>query len=229
MMTIPAVPLFVDAAFLATAAGAVFLMVRAFRFTRAVWIGIFLWIGIQSVLSLAGFYATTGTVPPRFLLLLGPPFVLIVLLFLIPAWRTASAPTDMRALTLFHTIRIPVELVLLALADCRFVPPLMTMHGGNWDIVSGVTAPFAAFAFVRGTSVRRVPLLVWNVVCLALLLNVMVRGILSAPSPFQQFALDSPNLLPLIFPYTLLPGLLVPMVLLAHLSALRQLILPHRR
>lgn len=224
MMTIPDVPLVVDAAFLLTAVGAIVLLAKALHASRILWIGAAVWILLQSVLALSGFYRVTDSVPPRFLLLLGPPFVLIALTFALPKGRTMIDGADLRMLTLFHTIRIPVELVLLALADCRFVPPLMTMHGGNWDIVSGVTAPFAAFVLVRGTSVRRIPLLLWNIVCLVLLLNVMVRGVLSAPSPFQRFAIDSPNLLPLTFPYILLPGLLVPMVLFAHLVSLRRLL-----
>jgi hypothetical protein len=59
---------------------------------------------------------------------------------------------------------------------------------------------------------------IWNWICLALLLNIVVRAVLSAPSPIQQFAFDQPNIAILHFPFVFLPGFIVPAVLFCHLA-----------
>jgi len=67
-------------------------------------------------------------------------------------------------------------------------------------------------------------LLVWNFICLCLLLNIVINAILAAPFPFQQFAFDQPNIAVLYFPFTWLPFFIVMIVLYSHLAAIRQLI-----
>ncbi|MEM9987092.1 MAG: hypothetical protein AAF804_18515, partial [Bacteroidota bacterium] len=49
-------------------------------------------------------------------------------------------------------------------------------------------------------------------------------AILSAPLPFQQLAFEQPNVAVLRFPYVLLPGVVVPLVLLSHLLSLKYLL-----
>jgi hypothetical protein len=61
------------------------------------------------------------------------------------------------------------------------------------------------------------------VICLGLLINIVSNAILSAPFPFQQFAFDQPNIAVLYFPFIWLPCCVVPLVLLSHLAAIRQL------
>jgi hypothetical protein len=72
-------------------------------------------------------------------------------------------------------------------------------------------------------------ILIWNILCLGLLINILANALLSAPFPFQQFAFDQPNIAILYFPFNLLPTFVVPLVLLAHLAAIRQLISGHQR
>ena len=71
-------------------------------------------------------------------------------------------------------------------------------------------------------------LLVWNLLALGLLLNVVTTAVLSAPSPLQRFAFDQPNVAILHFPFVWLPAVVVPLVLLAHLAAIRQLVMKIR-
>ncbi|MCZ4501165.1 MAG: hypothetical protein JWQ74_3722, partial [Marmoricola sp.] len=57
---------------------------------------------------------------------------------------------DIRTLTLFHIIRLPVELTLFWLFMHKGVPELMTFEGRNFDILSGITAPVMYyFVFVK--------------------------------------------------------------------------------
>jgi hypothetical protein len=67
-------------------------------------------------------------------------------------------------------------------------------------------------------------LLLWNVACLALLLNVVIIAVLTAPSRFQQLAFDQPNIALLYFPFEWLPSFIVPIVLFSHLATIRQIL-----
>ncbi|HLL95226.1 MAG TPA: hypothetical protein VK404_09645, partial [Spirosoma sp.] len=46
---------------------------------------------------------------------------------------------------------------------------------------------------------------------------------LAAPTPFQQIAFEQPNIGILYFPFVWLPSVVVPLVLMAHVSAFWQL------
>ena len=130
---------------------------------------------------------------------------------------------DSGTLTLLHTIRIPVEFVLYWLYLDKQVPKLMTFAGGNYDIISGLTAPVIYYyGFVKKTFSRGI-LLGWNVICLGLLLNIVARAVLSSPSTFQKLAFDQPNMAILHFPYNWLPSVIVPLVLFSHLVSIRSL------
>jgi len=147
----------------------------------------------------------------------------IVLLFLTRRGRSFVDGLNLRVLTLLHTVRIIVELVLLLLFIYKKVPGILTFEGRNFDIISGITAPVIFYlGFVKKTISPRI-ILVWNFVCLALLFNVVGNAVLSAPLPFQQFAFDQPNIAILYFPFVWLPAFIVPAVLFAHLTAIRQL------
>jgi hypothetical protein len=100
----------------------------------------------------------------------------------------------------------------------------MTFEGRNFDVVSGLSAPLVYyFGFVK-KQLSKAFILVWNVICLALVVNVAFYAVLSSPTKFQQFAFDQPNIALGYFPFVLLPSLLVPLVVFAHLVSIRQLL-----
>jgi hypothetical protein len=182
------------------------------------------WIILQTFIAKSGFYLVTNTFPPRFLLLVLPPLLFIILLFLLPKGRKFLDSLDPKMLTLLHIVRIPVELVLFWLFLHKTVPQLMTFEGRNFDILSGLTAPFIFyFGFVKRKLNRKL-ILAWNFICLLLLLNIVVNAIFSAPFPFQKFAFDQPNIAILYFPFIWLPCCVVPLVLLSHLASIRKLL-----
>jgi hypothetical protein len=191
------------------------------KVTLAIMLG---WLALQAVLGLSGFYQQTQALPPRFPVLIVPPLLLLVTLLATRRGRRFIDRLRLDQLTLLHTIRILVELVLLWLFIGKTVPQLMTFEGRNFDILSGLTAPFVYyFGFVK-KRIGRPFLVLWNLVCLGLLINIVVNAVLSTPSRFQAFAFDQPNVAILYFPYVWLPSFIVPVVLMAHVSALRQLI-----
>jgi hypothetical protein len=100
----------------------------------------------------------------------------------------------------------------------------MTFEGRNFDILAGITAPIIYyFAFVKKIIPNKF-LLVWNIFCLALLINIVINGVLSIPSPIQQFAYDQPNIALLHFPFVWLPCCIVPIVMLSHVISIRKLL-----
>ena len=99
----------------------------------------------------------------------------------------------------------------------------MTFEGRNFDIISGLSAPVIwYFGFVK-PKLSKTVIIIWNLICLGLLVNVSVYAVLSAPGNLQKFAFDQPNIALGYFPFLLLPGFIVPLVMLSHLAAIRKL------
>lgn len=217
-------PTYISLVFALTTFLTVGLFYKATNNSKTTLIILFTWLALQTAIGLSGFYTVTDTIPPRFLVLVLPPVFLIIGLFTTSKGRKYIDSLDAETLTILHTIRIPVEIVLFWLFNNKTVPELMTFEGRNFDILSGVTAPIIFyFGFIRKQLNRKI-ILVWNFICLGLLINIVVNAVLSAPFPFQKFAFDQPNIAVLYFPFNWLPSCVVPLVLFSHLATIRQLL-----
>lgn len=214
-------PLVLPTFFLATVVATWIMLYRAQNAPKFMWFLAIGWIPLQILLSINGFYLNTTSMPPHFALAIGPPVIFIVCLALFYR-KVLIENSSIKYLTLLHTIRIAVEFALLYLFEMGEIPKLMTFEGSNPDIISGITAPLAWLAYRKGMIGNR-GLLFWNIACLGLLLNIVIRAILSAPTPFQQFAFDQPNVGLLKAPYVLLPAFIVPAVLFSHVVAILKL------
>jgi len=181
-----------------------------------------LWLALQGGISLTGLYTKSRQVPPPFILLVLPPLLLIIILFMTKSGKTFINRLDQRWLTALHIVRIPVELVLFLLYHHGLVPKLITFEGQNFDIISGISAIGILYLGYHRNSLKRGLIIAWHVLCLLLLFNVVFHAVLSVPTPFQQFAFDAPNTGVLYFPFTWLPGFIVPLVLFSHLVCLKQ-------
>jgi hypothetical protein len=186
--------------------------------------GSILWLVLQAALSYSGvYYEQLNALPPRIAVFgLIPALGFITALFLLPTGKRFIDSLPLPSLTILHVIRIPVELVLYGLFLAGTIPELMTFAGRNFDILAGLTAPLVVYLGWR-PAFRRNLLLVWNVLSLALLLNIVIHALLAAPFPLQQLAFDQPNIAVLYFPFSWLPTYVVPVVLFCHLAALRKL------
>ena len=184
------------------------------------------WLVLQAGLSYLGIYSQSSeAIPPRIILFgVLPALIAIFLLFITRKGKLFIDKISMQMLTYVHLIRIPVELILYGLFLNGAIPELMTFEGRNFDILAGITAPFIGFFGISQSKMGKTTLLLWNFVCLGLLLNIVVTAMLSAPSPFQQLAFEQPNIAILYFPFSWLPAFIVPLVLFAHLAAIRKLI-----
>lgn len=198
---------------------------RAERKAKLVLFITVLWLVIQAYLSLDGVYSDhLDQLPPYlFLFGVGPLVLLMILSFVTKKGRGFIDALPLDKLGWIHTVRIPVELVLYWLFVNAAIPKIMTFEGWNFDILAGITAPLLMyFVFIKKTWNRKI-YLIWNIVCLGLVLFIISIAILSAPFPLQQLAFDQPNYGVLYYPYSWLPGFVAPMVVFAHLIAIRQL------
>jgi hypothetical protein len=217
-------PIYVYLTFAATVLLAIGFFYQATKQSTPFMVVLLIWIGVQSLLALTGFYTNPPTLTIRFPLLIGPPLLFLLSGFLTKKGRAFLDELDLPTLTLFHVIRIPVELVLFWLFVGQHVPEAMTFHGRNVDIFSGLSAPIVYyFGFVKKLLSPQA-IVVWNLVCLALLLNVVSTALLSLPARYIRFGFEQPNLALGYFPFVLLPSVLVPLVLLATSAAVRQLL-----
>jgi hypothetical protein len=219
---------YVTVLFIATTLFTLGLFYRAFAkvstpIANKVLLGSLAWLGVQGIILASGFYLKTDTLPPRFALAVAPAIIAIVYFLRNKNSANVLNQLSLKDLTLLHVCRIPVEFGLLGLYKCQQIPEIMTFEGLNFDILSGLTAlPMAWFAF-QNNAIKRTPLLIWNVVCLALVCIILVIAILSVATPLQQFGFEQPNVGVLKFPYGWLPSFIVPVVLFAHLVAIRRL------
>jgi hypothetical protein len=184
-----------------------------------------IWLAVTGILSFKGVFQDTSTTPPRLMIVVVPPILFIVILLTTKNGKRFTDSIDLKRLTLVHIVRLPVEITLFMLYSHKLIPELMTFAGRNFDILSGITAPIIYLICFKHAQVKnRALLLVWNFICLGLLLNIVINALLAAPFPFQQFAFDQPNIAVLYFPFTWLPAFIVMIVLYSHLVAIRQLI-----
>lgn len=221
---IPELPEYLNLTFVLITLLTVYLLTRAARFTKVVPGIALLLMLVQGMAGLNGFYTDTGAVPPRFPLLVMPAFALIILAFFSHSGRQLLNQLSLRGLTWIHVVRLPVEFVLHALYMQDQIPGIMTFEGWNFDIISGISAPVLAILGFENGAPKKKLLLLWNVFCLMLLLNIVVLSVLASPVPFQQLAFEQPNRAVQYFPFVWLPAVIVPIVLFAHLSSLRLLV-----
>ena len=121
--------------------------------------------------------------------------------------------------------RFFVEVLLWALYASALLPIQMTFEGRNFDIVSGITAFLLAtrfFGFMLLDKFSKTGIILWNLMGLALLINIVAVAILSMPTPLRYFMNDPANTIVAEFPISLLPAFLVPLAYLLHILSLRK-------
>jgi hypothetical protein len=217
-------PIYIPVVFILTTVLTIFIFYRASNRNKRFLPVIIAWLIIQSAIALTGFFTVTNTLPPRFLLLIALPFAGIITIFSTVKGKAFIDGFDIKTLTVLHTIRIPIEIVLFWLFLHKAVPQLMTFEGRNFDLLSGITAPLVYYFGFRKRKSGTKAILAWNLICLLILLFTVSNAILSAPLPFQQFAFDQPTIAVFYFPFVWLPGIVVPLVIFSHLISIRLLL-----
>ena len=122
----------------------------------------------------------------------------------------------------WQSFRILVEIVLWVTYLRGLIPVQMSFEGRNFDVLSGLLAmPVGYYCFVRKSWPRWI-VVAYNIMGLALLLNVLVIAVLSMPTPLRYFHNEPASTLMGHFPFIFIPGLLVPLAYSLHILSLRQ-------
>jgi hypothetical protein len=181
------------------------------------------WLLAVGVLAAAGVFLRDGRVPPYFAGVGLLPSAAGVTFVCSRSGAALLARTSPTALIGLQSFRVIVEIVLWALATQHRLSPLLTFEGRNFDILVGLTAlPVAWLCFVRRAGSPRVAV-GWNVAGIAILANIVIHALLSAPTPFQALRTEPPTTIIATLPYIWLPGFLVPLALSLHVASLRTL------
>ena len=217
-------PWYVYLNFCATLVLASWFFFKAAHYSKTFIIIAVVWILLQSVAGILGFYSDPLSMTARYPFLIFPPVIVLVFLFVSGIGKFFIDGLNIKTLTILHIIRVPVEITLFWLFAHKSIPQAMTFEGRNFDILSGLSAPFIYYFCFVNKKIGKWGLIAWNLICGLLLLNVVSIAVFSLPGRFTRFGFEQPNVALGYFPFLLLPTFLVPMVLLTNLAAIRQLL-----
>ena len=184
-----------------------------------------LWVCVIAALSISGVLSQFQSFPPRPMLIVFIPIGIAVVLLFTKGFTNVLRATPAHWLVLFQSFRIVVELLLWQAYEHQLIPVQMTFEGRNFDMAAGVLALAAGWVMWWQPQWAWPVGLLFNLIGLALLINIMVVAVLSLPTPMRYFTagIDSANVT--TFPFIYLPATLVVLAFAFHLFSLRQLAL----
>ncbi len=216
------IPAFIPAVFVITLLITIYFFYKASQNSKIFLVLVSFWILLHGALALNGFYLVTDTIPPRFIILVAPPFLLIAYLMISKRGLAFTDRLDSEMITWIHAVRVPVELVIYWLFLQKLMPEVMTFQGRNFDIIMGLTAPIIAWLVFFRNRYGNNLIMWWNSIGIILLLNIVIIAILSTPTVLQQMSFEQPNVGILYFPFVYLAGIIVPIIMYCHFAALRR-------
>lgn len=180
------------------------------------------WLLLTGIPAFKGFFLNFER--PYLFFFVGPLLLVILLVLIFPSTRKGVLKMPITSLTYIHIVRIPVELCLWWLFGAGLVAESMTFEGINFDIIAGISAPFAGVFLVGKKSSNRITAILWNLICLALVLNIVVRAVSLTPYFYDGSGAELQNTAIFYFPFVWLPTFVVPAVIFSHLASLIQLL-----
>lgn len=192
-----------------------------YRHSRVAALAVVAMLGVELALAAGGVLGQWARRPPPFMVMMAVLFALTLWLALSPLGGKIVATTPLWMLIASQAFRLPLELVMHQAAVEGLMPIQMSYAGSNMDIVTGATGIVAALLVKRKIAARAVAT-IWCVLGLALLFNIIQIAVRSTPV-FRAYGEDRLNTWIADVPYVWLPGVLVPVALLAHVLVLRRL------
>lgn len=185
---------------------------------------------ITGILAIDRVFTDFTGVPPKIMIAILIGAIGMLVIAFNPKTKLWLDELSQSSLIGFQSFRIIIEIQLYFLAMTPLFPKMMTFEGSNFDIVTGVTAIPVAIWVSRlekaGNQVLAGKIIgFWNVMGLALLINVAGHGLLSAPTEFQAIHVEPPPIAIGTFPFIWLPTFVVPFAALLHVLSLRKLAL----
>lgn len=181
------------------------------------------WLLVSAYLAGAGVYrpATEGA-PTTVPVVLVAALAVGLLLTRIPAVRAALAgPDALVRITAVQTFRVVggVFLVVMALGA---LPPVFALPAGIGDIAVGIAAPFVARRIAADPR-RRPGALGFHLLGMLDLAVALTIGAAAAPGPLNVLHVTPSTEQLAVLPLALVPTVAVPLALVLHVAALREL------
>lgn len=201
---------------------------RTERRASVLWIGgaaVLGWFGLMLVLARSGFFETTAqtSLPPRIAPAIVIPTILGCALLAVASVRRLIARVPLHWLVGVQLYRVVGGLFLIAWLQDD-VPGEFALPAGIGDVTVGILAPLVALLMVRQGIERAWPAIVgWCALGITDLVVAVTCGLLTAPSAFQQLALDDPNAAITSYPLVLIPTFGVPVSIVLHVYVLARL------
>lgn len=185
---------------------------------RPVWAALALWSGAALLVALSGVVASLPR-PLVPLLIWSPVLVGVALYRRGGALRAVADAVDLRLPVLFHVVRVLFGAAFLIEASAGRLPSSFAQLAGPGDIAAGLLAIPAALLATRADKASRSLLLAWNLLGLLDILAVFLSAqrlllVLRDERFFQAFQR---------MPFSVLPVLVVPLILLTHLLVFARL------
>jgi hypothetical protein len=184
--------------------------------------GLAVWLAYGGVIGYTGVMANASTLPPGLFYMLAPIIMLAVFMARSRVGETVALSVPLWLLMGMESFRLVVEVFLHQLWLDGQLPKMLTYQGANFDILIGISAPVVAWLLISRRISNRMAL-VWNAIGIAMLANVAVRAVLTSPGPLHFISTEVPNMAIGTFPFTYIPGLMVPLALMLHVLSIRAL------
>ena len=192
------------------------------RWTTSAWFFLLLWLAVPAALAWSGWLSNFAARPPRFPLLLVPVFCATTWLAFSGYGARLIEGVGIGWLIGFQAFRLPLEWLLHRLFHEGVVPVQMTYAGRNFDIVTGLLA-LLLLLWSKFGRLPRWAIWMFNLIGLALLINIVTVAMLSAPLPIRQFFNEPANTFIAYWPWVWLPAFLVQAAWFGHLLVFRRL------
>lgn len=201
---------------------------RAERRPAVLWVGggaVAVWFAVAFVLARSGFYESTPQTgfPPLIGAGIAIPTLLGCALLAVGAVRRAIDRVPLHWLVAAQLYRVVGGVFVIAWLQDD-MPAEFALPAGAGDVLVGLAAPFVALSLLRrGAAQARPRVVAWCALGIADLAIALTCGFLTAPSTFQQLALDEPNAAITSYPLVLIPTFAVPVSIVLHVFVLARL------
>jgi hypothetical protein len=196
---------------------------RAWRAAGLVTLAAAAWMAVTWAVADSGALRRWDSMPPPFALFALSLFLVALRLAFSTVGRRLALHVPLWALVGVQVFRYPLELAMHRMYERGIMPVQMSYSGLNFDIVTGISAALVAGLVLSGRAGRKV-VLAWNIVGMALLLNIVTVAILSTPRFAYFGGVDRLNVWVTYPPFVWLPAVLVAAALAGHLVIFRALL-----
>jgi hypothetical protein len=179
------------------------------------------WMGLTWVAAERGVLREWNASPPPLMLLFLGIVALGAAIAFTDYGRRLATGLPFAVLVALQGFRLPLEMAMHEMYERGVMPIQMSYAGRNFDVLTGISAFVVAWLVATGRGGRGL-VAAWNVMGLALLVNIVTIAVLSTPV-FRYFGDERLNVFVTYPPFIWLPSVMVLAALAGHLLVFRAL------